>query len=191
MAEVTDGLRERLEAALRTTPARGAATTLIDHTEHRYNAGCALCRSETDTLADALLPVIGSILQEQGARLVEAEAELGVTRRARDTWRRKALEIEQVRDRLSGRVAQLEAELKLADKSWDRLATERDNVASEKTELGDQLLRVESAARLKQQDQRQRAEDAEAHADRLAAEVDRLKMLVAESGAPGDERAQQ
>ena len=60
MGEATTetGLRESIAVVLRTTPARGAATTLIDHTEHRYNAGCALCRSETDTLADALLPLL-------------------------------------------------------------------------------------------------------------------------------------
>lgn len=79
-----------------------------------------------DVLADALLPVVGSLLQEQAAGMVEAEAELGATGRARDSWYRKAQEL------------------------------------------------------------RQRAETAEAHAGRLAAEVDRLKMLVAESEAPGD-----
>lgn len=64
-----EGLRERLAEALRTTPAREAATTLIDHTEHRYNAGCALCCGEADTLTAALLPVVEAHTAEQTARL--------------------------------------------------------------------------------------------------------------------------
>lgn len=61
-------LRDRLAAVLRTTPsvlmdtpeerARHAETPRNHHVTHHYYWGCAMCRGEVDTLADAVLAVV-------------------------------------------------------------------------------------------------------------------------------------
>jgi hypothetical protein len=61
-------LRDRLAEALRTTPsvlmdtpeerARHAANPRNHHVSHHYYWGCAMCRGEVDTLADAVLAIV-------------------------------------------------------------------------------------------------------------------------------------
>ena len=66
MPEVTDGLREKLEAAVEQLRETGAVYAIED--------------AEIRRIADALLPVVAAELQSHGAGLVEADAELGTTK---------------------------------------------------------------------------------------------------------------
>ncbi len=50
-------LRDRIAEALLTTP-RADYEAATDHRKHRYDARCALCAYEVDTLADAVLAVL-------------------------------------------------------------------------------------------------------------------------------------
>jgi hypothetical protein len=57
-------LRDAILAALTTTPARRHANDVerpcaVHGTEHRYNATCALCCGEADTLTDAVITALG------------------------------------------------------------------------------------------------------------------------------------
>lgn len=58
----TDDLRARIVEALNTAPGAGISADPEDpwgrHDEHRYNARCALCRGEAETLADAVMAVL-------------------------------------------------------------------------------------------------------------------------------------
>lgn len=114
MPEVTDGLREKLEAAVEQLRETGAVYAIED--------------AEIRRIADALLPVVAAELQSHGAGLVEAEAELGTTSRARDSWYRKAQELrkraedaEADRDRLAAEVAELRTEVTRRQEYLDKL----------------------------------------------------------------------
>lgn len=59
---MSDDLRARILEALNTAPAAGITIDPDEpwrrHDEHRYNAFCALCRGEAETLADAVMAVV-------------------------------------------------------------------------------------------------------------------------------------
>lgn len=119
MPEVTAGLRERLEAALE------ECRTLVPEAQ-----------------ADVLLPVVGAVLQEQGAGLVEAEAELGTTSRARDSWYRKAQELRKRAEDAEAKVAKLEKRLEEyrdSRKRWMEAAFADRHTANEAANERDQL----------------------------------------------------
>lgn len=96
----TPDLRERIEAALRDTPSKLLADpgfrdelpeqyrihrTTEGGPGHNYDATCALCRGEADTLAGAMLAVVQPALDK--------------AQRRGDIWKTKAQEIERDRDR--------------------------------------------------------------------------------------------
>jgi len=72
-------LRDRLAKALRTTPsvlmdtpeerARHAANPRNHHVSHHYYWGCAMCRGEADTLADAVLGIVQPELDQLRAQV--------------------------------------------------------------------------------------------------------------------------
>jgi len=75
--DVPEGLRARILEALNTAPAafvRDVPETFADpdmvawrrHDAHRYDATCALCRGEAETLADAVLAAVQPEPQESG-----------------------------------------------------------------------------------------------------------------------------
>lgn len=86
MTDPAQDLRDRLADVLRTTPsvlmdtpedrARHADNPRNHHIEHHYYWGCAMCRGEVDTLADAALGIIQHELEslEQQAQNAAAVA---------------------------------------------------------------------------------------------------------------------
>lgn len=83
--EPQSDLREQLAEALRTTPSmlmdtpeerdRHAATPRNHHIGHHYYWGCAVCRGEVDTLADAALAVVQPLLDAKQAALASLRAD--------------------------------------------------------------------------------------------------------------------
>jgi hypothetical protein len=77
-------LREQLAEALRTAPSvlmdtpeerdRHAANPRNHHISHHYHWGCAVCRGEVDTLADAVLAVVQERLDAKQAELASLRA---------------------------------------------------------------------------------------------------------------------
>lgn len=71
MTDPIPDLRARIRDALVTTPAaramaatnatREASPFAVHGTGHNYDATCALCRGEADTLTDAVMAVIGQL----------------------------------------------------------------------------------------------------------------------------------
>jgi hypothetical protein len=68
VTETPNDLRDAIRTALATTPAKhtqGHARPWDTHgTEHRYDATCALCRGEDDTLTDAVVTVVAEHLAD-------------------------------------------------------------------------------------------------------------------------------
>jgi hypothetical protein len=68
VTETPNDLRDAIRTALAATPAKhtqGHARPWDTHgTEHRYDATCALCRGEDDTLTDAVVTVVAEHLAD-------------------------------------------------------------------------------------------------------------------------------
>jgi hypothetical protein len=86
-----DDLRARIAEALNTTPAQFIQDApdgedwfkdrpYRRHDQHRYDGGCAMCRGETDTLADAVLAVVQSEVDRLRRRAEQAEAAIARAR---------------------------------------------------------------------------------------------------------------
>jgi hypothetical protein len=100
------GLREQIAEALRTAPSvlmdtpeerdRHTSNPRNHHIGHHYYWGCAMCRGEVDTLADAVLAVVQAETDQlRTARQAELD-HLGFLRAAVDLIRRADLPSEQI-----------------------------------------------------------------------------------------------
>ena len=160
-----DDLRSRIAEALNACPAQfiqddpGEGNWFEDqpyrrHDQHRYDGGCAMCRGETDTLADAMLAVVQPELDRLAVDQFTSSP--GWLTADRDSWRMLA-------DSANERAKKAEADRDHAQRSAEFRSLEIDRQRDRLRESEETVTRW-----------RKRAEEAEAkvRADIAAAEAD-------------------